>query len=386
MGSSAPSVRQQAAGPSSTTSATILLAVSRRDVEAALRRALQAGGHAVMTATRPAEVLPALYGEPIDVLILDALDDWDARYALCADIKAHVDLGYVPVVMLDSSNAAWLNGTGDNEPDAVLAMPFDPRELNQTIRFLLRQRRQFARLLPGAPATRAREIEMLRADIIRNVSHELSTPLLQVKSVIAMLLDPAYDASRTTVLDTMAREAAGRLEEVIDNIQQLAQAHAVALAPFIVGDALAGAVRHLERSWIWQSHAGRIHIHDSAQHAIVLGDRAATARLLQLLLENALKFSPSDAPVHLIAAPAESDRVWFGVEDSGIGIPPEEQEQIFEAFYQIDRSPRRRYSGTGIGLALATLLADAMDTVIEVDSTPGEGSTFSFTLPLVDGP
>jgi len=337
-----------------------------------------------MTVARPAEVLPALYGEPIDVLILDALDNWDARYALCADIKARVDLGYVPVVMLDSSDAEGMERLRDDEPDAVLPMPIDPRDLDQTVRFLLRQKRQFTRLLPGAPAARAREIEMLRADIIRNVSHELSTPLLQVKSVIAMLLDPAYDASRTTVLDTMAREAAGRLEEVIDNIQQLAQAHAVALAPFIVRDALSGAVRHLERSWTWQSQVERIHIYDSAQQAIVLGDRTATARLLQLLLENALKFSPIDAPVRLIAAPAESDRVWFGVEDSGIGIPLEEQEQIFEAFYQVDRSPRRRYAGTGIGLALAMLLADAMDTVIDVDSTPGEGSTFSFTLPLVD--
>lgn len=345
---------------------------------------LQANGHTVMAVTRSAEVLPALYGEQIDVLILDALDDREARTALCADIKARVDLGYVPVVMLDDSDEDWSQGARDDEPDAVLVMPVDPRELAKTVRFLLRQKRQFTRLLPGVPATRAREIEVLRADIIRNVSHELSTPLLQVKSVIAMLLDPAYEASRTTVLDTMAREAAGRLEEVIDNIRQLAQAHAIALSPFIVRDALTGAVLHLERSWTWQSHVERITIHDSAQQAIVLGDRTATARLLQLLLENALKFSPVEEPVHLIAALTEGDRVCFAVEDAGIGIAPEEQEQIFEAFYQVDRSPRRRYSGAGIGLALAMLLADAMDTAIEVDSAPGEGSTFSFTLPLVD--
>jgi signal transduction histidine kinase len=366
-----------------TTCATVLVAVSQRDIESSLRNALQDDGHFVVTASRSAEVLSMLSAERIDLVILDALEDWETSYALCADIKARVDLGFIPVAMLDDTDDLWIDG--DDAPDAVLAPPVDRRELNRTIRYLMRQRRQFARLLPGAPANRAHEIEMLRADIIRNVSHELVTPLLQVRTVISMLLDPAYSAERTPTLDTMAREAAARLGEVVDNIQQLAQAHAITLAPFIVDDALAGAIRHLERSWTWQSQVGRIEVDSSAQHAIALGDRAATARLLQLLLENALKFSPEDAPVRLIAAPAEGNRVWFAVEDYGIGIPYEEQEHIFEAFYQVDRSPRRRYEGTGIGLALALLLADGMGTAIEVDSAPGQGSTFSFTLPLVDG-
>ena len=336
-----------------------------------------------MTAANLGDVLPALYSERVDLVILDARDDWEASYALCADIKARVELGFVPVAVLDD-DAEWLDNAADDEPDAVLMTPVEAREVDQTVRFLLRQKRQFARLLPGVSANRAREIEMLRADIIRNVSHELSTPLLQVKTVIAMLLDPAYDTSRATVLDTMAREAAARLGEVVDNIQQLAQAHAISLAPFIVEDALSGGIKHLQRSWTWQEHVGRIEVHSSAQHAIVLGDRTATARLLQLLLENALKFSPPEASVRLIATPVEGERVWFAVEDSGIGIPQDERERIFEAFYQVDRSPRRRYEGAGTGLALAMLLADGMDTAIEVDSAPGEGSTFSFMLPLVE--
>lgn len=336
-----------------------------------------------MTASHPGDVLPLLAVERIDVVILDALDDWAASYALCAEIKARLDLGYIPVAMLDDTDEPQPDG--DDEPDVVLLTPLDQRELNRTIRHLARQKRQFARLLPGAPANRAHEIEMLRADIIRNVSHELVTPLLQLKSSLSMLLDPAYDAHRTPSVDTMAREAAARLEDVVDNIQQLARAHAIARAPFIVEDALSGAVRHLERSWTWQSHVERIEVHDTAPHAIALGDRAATARLLQLLLENALKFSPEGAPVRLITSPTDGNRVLLAVEDYGIGIPYDEQEQIFEAFYQVDRSPRRRYEGTGIGLALALLLATGLDTTIAVDSAPGQGSTFSFTLPLVDG-
>ncbi|MCC6800869.1 MAG: hypothetical protein IT325_12190 [Anaerolineae bacterium] len=384
MRSTAHDLRRHAGGSTGASPATLLLAAGARSVEITLRRALQAEGHVVVTAPQLDAVLPALRAEHFDLVIIDAQRSPEASYDLCAAIKDRTELGYVPVVILAETDAGWMDDAPDLQPDALLLTPVDLRELHHTTRTLLRLKRQFTRLLPSASASRAHEIDVLRADIIRNVSHELSTPLLQVKTAIAMLLDPANLPARSGALDTMAREAAARLEEVVDNIQQLAQAHAISLAPFIAADALSGALRHLERSWTWQHQVGRIEVHNSAREAIVLGDRSATARLLQLLLENALKFSPPDTPVYLSASLLDTGRVWFGVEDSGIGIPPEEQEQIFEVFYQVDRSSRRRYQGAGTGLALAMLLAGGMETAIEVDSAPGEGSTFSFTLPLVE--
>ncbi len=384
MRSTTHDLRQRAGGSTGASPATLLLVAGTRSVETTLRRALHAEGHAVVTAPHLAAALQMLRAERFDLVIIDAQRRPDKGYDLCAAIKNRTELGYVPVMLLAETDAGWIDDAPDLQPDALLLTPVDLRELHTTTRYLLRLKRQFTRLLPSASANRAREIDVLRADIIRNVSHELSTPLLQVKTAIAMLLDPANQPARSSALDTMAREAAARLEEVVDNIQQLAQAHAISLAPFIVADALSGAVKHLERSWTWQHQVERIEVHNSASDAIVLGDRTATARLLQLLLENALKFSPPDAPVYLIASPLDAGRVWFAVEDSGIGIPPEEQDQIFEVFYQVDRSSRRRYQGAGTGLALAMLLADGMRTAIEVDSAPGEGSTFSFALPLVE--
>lgn len=384
MGSRHHTTHQSLNRTTGTPYASILLAIGNRNVEMTLRRALQADGHTVVTLADREAVLSTLYAERIDLVILDAQSDRDASYALCSEIKSRVELGFVPIAILDETDAHWQDDSLAFQPDVVLLTPVDLRELHDAIRFLLRLKRQFNYLLPGAPAARAREIEVLRADIIRNVSHELTTPLLQIKSVIALLLDPASSAAHSATLDTMARMAAGRLEEIIDNIRQLAQAHDITLEPFVAHDALTGAVRYLERSWTWRGEVGRIQIDSRARDQVVLGDRAAAARLLQLLLENALKFSAGEAPVYLRAVPVDPQHVWFAVEDSGIGIAPEEQEQIFEVFYQVDRSPRRRYSGAGIGLALALLLADGMGTEIEVDSAPGEGSTFSFRLPLVD--
>ncbi len=70
--------------------------------------------------------------------------------------------------------------------------------------------------------------------------------------------------------------------------------------------------------------------------------------------------------------------------DFGIGIPREAHDRVFEPFFQVDGSATRRYGGTGTGLALATLLASGLDTSITLDSAPGEGSTFSFLLPVAD--
>jgi len=115
----------------------------------------------------------------------------------------------------------------------------------------------------------------------------------------------------------------------------------------------------------------------------VLADKLALGRLLQVLIENALKFSPPESPVYVLARYDGHDEVWMGVQDFGIGIAEEEHEHIFDAFYQVERSSTRRYSGLGTGLALALLLARGMQTTIGLDSVVNEGSTFYFRLPVV---
>jgi len=116
----------------------------------------------------------------------------------------------------------------------------------------------------------------------------------------------------------------------------------------------------------------------------VIGDKRALGHLLQLLLDNALKFSPPATPVYILAMRPSPDQVWVGVQDLGIGIAREEHDRIFDAFYQVNGGANRAYGGTGTGLALAVLLAKGLNTQIKLASTPGEGSTFSFVLPVAD--
>jgi signal transduction histidine kinase len=100
------------------------------------------------------------------------------------------------------------------------------------------------------------------------------------------------------------------------------------------------------------------------------------------LLTNAVKFNRDGGRITLSARPIAGGFVEVEVSDTGIGIPVEEQEKIFERFYQVEAGPRRRYEGTGIGLAIVRDILRLHGGGIRVESVAGEGATFVFTLPM----
>ena len=117
---------------------------------------------------------------------------------------------------------------------------------------------------------------------------------------------------------------------------------------------------------------------------MIQGDFVRLTEALHQLLDNACKFSDPGSMVYAWAeASPDMQSVVFYVRDEGIGIPEEEQDRIFERFYQVDGSAARRYGGTGLGLALAKEVVETHAGQITVKSRVGEGSTFKITLPAV---
>jgi signal transduction histidine kinase len=100
------------------------------------------------------------------------------------------------------------------------------------------------------------------------------------------------------------------------------------------------------------------------------------------LLTNAVKFNREGGRIAVSARRGGAGFVDVEVSDTGIGIPADEQEKVFERFYQVESGPRRRYEGTGIGLSIARDILRLHGCSIRVQSTPGEGTTFQFTLPM----
>ncbi|NWF68610.1 MAG: HAMP domain-containing histidine kinase [Chloroflexi bacterium] len=221
------------------------------------------------------------------------------------------------------------------------------------------------------------EINLLKNAIVRTVSHELKTPLLQVKSAVALLAEDAKDNR----LAEYATNATARLEGIVKNISQLADSLDLEMStgPVLVREIVDYAIRNLRRSWERKDDIPRIRIDLETNLPTVQGNKLNLGIVMQLLLDNALKFS--DGEVQVRACRAE-DGVVISVRDDGIGIANDKLEQIFESFYQVDSSSTRKYGGIGVGLAIVRLILERHDVKISVESTPGAGSTFTFALPV----
>jgi len=220
------------------------------------------------------------------------------------------------------------------------------------------------------------QVEILKEAIVRNVSHELKTPLLHVKSAVSLM---AEDVGKENKLIRYAENATARLETLVTNITMFGSSLDLNLSPVIARDAVEYAHRNLLRSWESKEQAKRIRLYIDDDLPPVLADRQGLSTILQLLLDNALKFSDGTIEVHVHQI---EDTIEFAVRDYGIGIHPNNLKSIFESFYQIDPSSTRRYGGTGVGLALVKLLIEKHQSEIKVDSKLDEGSKFSFRLQI----
>jgi len=117
--------------------------------------------------------------------------------------------------------------------------------------------------------------------------------------------------------------------------------------------------------------------------ATIRTDATRVKQVLKNLLANAFKFTRQGS-VRLSIAPRGADAVAFAVRDTGIGIPPDKREIIFEAFQQADGTTSRQYGGTGLGLSISRELTRLLGGELELESTPGKGSTFTLVLPVSD--
>lgn len=223
-------------------------------------------------------------------------------------------------------------------------------------------------------------VDLLKQTIVSTVSHELNTPLLQIKTAIHML---AEDSSRDReMLLSLAIDAASRLQAQVQNINQLAQTLDFQPQPITVRDAIDQALSNLRRSWTTKGKLNRIQVHLDADLPMVNVDRKGIGIVLFHLIDNALKFS--EDVIQVIATRSEVG-VTLRVVDQGVGIAPHIQSQIFDLFFQGDNSTTRKYGGLGIGLAIVRLILDRHGIPIALEDT-AHGCSFAFSLPIAQLP
>ncbi len=239
---------------------------------------------------------------------------------------------------------------------------------------------EWAALVVVHDLTEARRLEQVRRDFVANVSHELRTPLAGIKSVIETLQEGAWDDARA------AREFLSRADAEVDRLVQLVEellelslieSGEVPLAgePVDLRGVLGDAVERLRAQAAKRGVS--LTLETPPELPAVTGDRERLEQAAVNLVHNALKFTPAGGAV-LVSADVRDGTVTVSVRDTGVGIAPEHLPRIFERFYKAERA---RGSGTGLGLAVVKHTVEAHGGTVSVESEPGEGSTFSFSIP-----
>lgn len=227
-----------------------------------------------------------------------------------------------------------------------------------------------------------KESDRLKDELVQNVSHELRTPLTFVKGYVDLLMDGEMGLvtpSQQDALQIVATKT-DEITRLIDDIITLQRIDTGNLQltyqslPEIIQTAVVNHRLVAEKKGL------TVHCYIPERVTPVLIDKGRIIQVLDNLITNAVKFSP-DGGVISVTLQEYPDEVQIIVADEGIGMPKEKQSRIFDRFYQIDGSSRRRFGGTGIGLAIVKRIVDAHQGKIWVESELHEGSAFSFTLP-----
>jgi two-component system, OmpR family, sensor histidine kinase KdpD len=258
--------------------------------------------------------------------------------------------------------------------------PEDVQRLSEPLAGLISLALERERLTEQAAETEAaRRAERARTAILHAISHDLRSPLTAITTASSGLRSPGLTASERSELRDVIDAEARRLARMVDDLLDLSKIEAGALTPqedwCDLHDVLASAAAHLRSD-------RPIEFALPGALPLIRADPAQLERVFWNLIENAVKFSPPGSPVRLDAVTA-GDSVTVRVTDAGRGIADRDRARVFEPFF---RGRGATGSGSGLGLAICRGFVEANGGSISVQSTPGPGTTFAVSLPVVPQP
>ena len=225
--------------------------------------------------------------------------------------------------------------------------------------------------------------ERLRRNMVSDVAHELRTPLANLRGYLEAMRDGVVTPDATMVRSL--HDEVMLLAHLVDDLQDLAQAEAgkmtLATQPMALEETVYRVVHQLQPQAAEKNLT--VHVRLPADLPLVDANEERVGQVLRNLLSNAIVYTPPGGQV-TVSAEVDEGMAAVRVSDTGVGIPPEHLANIFDRFYRIDRSRARATGGSGLGLAIVKQWVEAHGGRVWAESTVGEGSTITFTLPVAE--
>ncbi len=374
----------------------ILVVDDEKDIRDFLLKALsRIGGFHVELAESGEEALQKIEREPFDLVLTDLrmpkMDGLQLMMEIAGSKPEILTIMMTGHGTIDSALEAMKKGASD-----YLTKPLNLDELMVRLSKVLNEKQRFVSLKDYAyELERAnkelRKIDEIKSEFVSVASHELRTPLAAIKNAVQLILNGKtgeINENQAKFL-SMAERNINRLTNILNNLLDLSRIESGKIdvkfeeldIRIPIEFVLSSLKPHADGKSI------RLRAEMSEQLPSVYGDREKVEQVLTNLLGNSIKFTPDGGEVIVSAKPLDAlqRKLAISVRDSGIGIPNDQLEKIFEKFHQVEGSLHRSVSGTGLGLAITKGLVEANYGTIWVESEVGRGSTFTFTLPMSKG-
>jgi len=236
-----------------------------------------------------------------------------------------------------------------------------------------------------AAKEKAEESDRLKTAFLHNVSHEIRTPMNAIIGFSSLLNDPGLKAAERKQYVDVIFKSGGQLLSIINDIVDIANVESGQAKVNLTEFNINGALRSLNEQFNLAGKDNNVTtIFKSGlpdEKCIVMTDNTKLVQILSNLINNAVKFTKNGDVT--FGYSLKNELLEFFVKDTGIGIPQEFHSKIFDRFYQVDNATSRQYSGTGLGLSICKGYVELLGGTIRVESEPGKGTQFVFTIPYL---